>query len=321
VAAPVLFCTDVFWDQCGDQVVAIDPTIEVVRLIDDQQVPPSDLARITIAFFSPDVWPDRTADFMRACLKTERLEWLQTVAAGTDHSVYQRIRGKGVAITNGIGAAAPSIAETVMMYLLALGRDLPQLGRAQAERRWDSQVVRDLAGMRLGIVGFGAIGAAVANLADAFDMQTIGLRRTVRGDEQCEMWTTARFDDLLGWADAVVVTAPLTNETRGLFDERAFAAMRPGSWFINVGRGEIVNETALIAALDTGRIAGAGLDVFATEPLPADSPLWILTNVIITPHSSARTARTDQRAIEIFYENLRRRTAGDELINVTSAVS
>jgi D-2-hydroxyacid dehydrogenase (NADP+) len=321
MTAPVLFCTDVFWDQCGDEVVAIDPTIEVVRLIGDQPMLPSDLARITIAFFSPDVWPDRPADFMRPCLKADRLEWLQTIAAGTDHSVYQRIRDKGALVTNGVGAAAPSIAETVMMYLLALGRGLPRLGRAQAERRWDSQVIRDLAGMRLGIVGFGAIGAAIANLADAFDMETIGLRRTTRGDERRQIWGPDRFDELLGWADAIVVAAPLNGETRGLFDERAFTTMRPGSWFINVGRGEIVDEPALIAALDSDHIAGAGLDVFATEPLPADSPLWILPNVIITPHSSARTARTDQRAIEIFYENLRRRTAGDDLVNLTSAVS
>jgi phosphoglycerate dehydrogenase-like enzyme len=157
----------------------------------------------------------------------------------------------------------------------------------------------------------------VARLAGAFGVTTIGLRRSVRGDEPCEAWTNDRLFELLGWADVVVVSAPLTDETRGLFDTAAFAAMRPGSWFVNIGRGEVVDEAALIEALDSDHLGGAGLDVFATEPLPSESPLWIMPNVIITPHSSGTTDRSARRSVEIFVDNFRRRAAGEPLVNVT----
>jgi phosphoglycerate dehydrogenase-like enzyme len=315
--APVLFCTDTFWDGWGDEVVAIDPTVEVVRLVGSERITPGDLDRITVAFFSPDAWPDRSANYMGTCVRAPNLEWLHTMSAGTDHPVFSMLRDQGVTVTNSSGASAPSIAQTVMLYLLALGRDLPRLTRAQAARRWDPATSHDLHGLRLGIVGLGAIGAEVVRLADAFGMTTIGLRRTVRGDEPCETWTNDRLTDLLGWADAVVVTAPLTDATRGLFDAAAFAAMRPGAWFVNVGRGEIVDEAALVDALARDHIGGAGLDVFAVEPLPADSPLWLLPNVIVTPHSSGTTDRTHRRAIRLFLDNFRRRTNGAELLNVT----
>jgi phosphoglycerate dehydrogenase-like enzyme len=315
--APVLFCTDTFWDERGDDVVAVDPTLRVVRLVDDEHVATEDLDRITIAFFSPDTWPERASSFMGSCVRAPNLAWLQTFNAGTDHPVFDVLRERGVVITNGSGASAPSIAQTVMLYLLALSRDLPRLTRAQAERRWAPGRAVDLHGVRLGIVGLGAIGGEVARLADAFGMRTIGLRRRPTGSEPCETWTTDRFGELLGWADAIAVTAPLTDETRGLFDAGAFARMRPGAWFVNVGRGEIVDEAALVDALAGGRLGGAGLDVFATEPLPADSPLWTMPNVIVTPHSSGSTDRSNQRSVDLFVENLRRRVAGEQLLNVT----
>jgi phosphoglycerate dehydrogenase-like enzyme len=315
---PVFFCTDTFWEAHGTAVHAIDPSIEIVQLEGDRQVEPADLDRITMAFFSPDTWPDRSAKFMGICVRAPNLRWLQTFSAGTDHPVFTAIRGRGVTITNGSGASAPSIAQTVLLYLLALSRDLPALGRAQAAREWVTVRAHDLHGMRVGIVGLGAIGAEVARLADAFGMEVIGLRRSPRGDEGCETWTDDRLGELLGWADAVVVTAPLTDDTRGMFDADAFAAMRRGAWFVNVGRGEIVDEQALIDALAGGQLGGAGLDVFATEPLPAESPLWTLPNVIVTPHASGDTDRSDQRAIDIFFDNLRRHAAGDELNNVTA---
>jgi len=319
VAATVLFCTDTFWDDRGDEIVAIDPTVEVVRLVGKEHVTPSDLERITVAYFSPDTWPTRSANFMGTCLRAPHLRWLQTFSAGTDSPIFSSLRERGVTITNSSGASAPSIAQTVMLYLLAFGRDLPRLGRAQANRRWEPRPSTDLCNVRLGIVGLGAIGTEVARLAAAFGMETVGLRRSVRGDEICETWTNDRLNDLLGWADAIAVTAPLTDDTRGMFDSAAFARMRPGSWFINVGRGEIVDEAALIDALVEGHLGGAGLDVFATEPLPADNPLWLLPNVIITPHSSGTTDVSHRRQVDMFIENFRRDTAGTPLVNVTGA--
>ncbi len=318
MVATVLFCSDVFWDGYGEQVVAIDPTVEVVRLVGDGQVMGGDIERITIAFFSPDLWPSRVKAFMGVSLRAPNLRWLQSFSAGTEEAVFARLRANGVTITNAAGAAAPSIAQTVLMYLLALSRELPRLSRSQARAKWDPVTAVDLDGLRLGIVGMGAIGGEVARLAAPFGVECIGMRRTVRGDEPCETWTNDRFRELLGWAHAIAVTAPLTDDTRGLFDRAAFAAMRPGAWFVNVGRGEVVDEPALIAALQSGRLAGAGLDVFAVEPLPADSPLWTLPNVIVTPHSSGSTTRTDRRAVDLFIANFVRHARNEPLVNVTA---
>lgn len=313
----VLFCSDAFWDERGDEVTAIDPAIDVVRLVGDEHVAPGDLERITIAFFSGDTWPDRSSAFLGACTRAPNLEWLQTFSAGTDHPIFGTIRDAGATLTNSSGSSAPSIAQTVMLYLLALSRDLPGLGRAQAARRWETASAQDLDGLRLGIVGLGEIGSEVARLATAFGMDVVGLRRTVRGDEICETWTIDRLHELLGRSDAIVVAAPLNAETNGLFDATAFAAMRPGAWFVNVGRGEIVDEEAMVAALHSGHVGGAGLDVFATEPLPADSPLWAFPNVIITPHSSGTTDRSRIRSVDQFIDNFRRWTADEALRNVT----
>jgi phosphoglycerate dehydrogenase-like enzyme len=315
---PVLFCSDTFWDERGDDIVAIDPTVEVVRLVRNEHVTPSDLERITMAYFSGDTWPDRAAMFLGVCTRAPNLEWLQTFSAGTDHPVFSTIRANGTLITNSAGSAAPSIAQTALLYLLALGRDMPRLARAQAAHRWEPGRAQDLHGLRLGVVGMGEIGSEVARLAMAFGMDVIGLRRTVRGNEVCETWTDDRLPELLGWADAIVVSAPLTDQTRGLFGADAFATMRPGSWFVNVGRGGIVDESALIDALECNHLGGAGLDVFAIEPLPADSPLWRLPNVIITPHTSGSTDRSQQRSVEQFIDNFGRMARREPLRNVTT---
>lgn len=314
-----LFCSDTFWDDHGDDIVAIDPTIDVVRLVGSEHVAPADLERITIAFFSGDTWPERSGSFLGACTRAPHLEWLQSFSAGTDHPVFGAIRDRGVTVTCSAGSSAPSIAQTVMLYLLALSRDLPRLNRAQSERRWSPGPSRDLHGLRLGIVGLGEIGTEVARLARAFEMDVVGLRRTVRGDEPCETWPNEQLAELLGWADAIVVAAPLNAQTAGMFDADAFATMRRGAWFVNVGRGEIVDEVALADALSSGHLGGAGLDVFSTEPLPSTSPLWDLPNVIVTPHSSGNTDRSRQRSIEQFIDNFRRHTNGEPLRNVTSA--
>ena len=151
----VLFCSDTFWHDHGDDIVSIDPSIEVVRLVEDQHVCAEDLERITIAFFSGDTWPERAGSFLGACTRAPNLEWLQTFSAGTDHPIFGAIRGAGVTVTNSAGSSAPSIAQTVMLYLLALSRDLPRLSRAQSARRWAPGPARDLHDLRLGIVGLG----------------------------------------------------------------------------------------------------------------------------------------------------------------------
>ena len=314
----VLFCTDTFWDTAGDRIVAADPTVEIVRLVDDERVIASDVDRITAACFSADVYPDRMRSFLGVCLEAPNLRWLHTSFAGTDHPVFDTFLSRGVIVTNGIGVSAPSIAGTVMLYLLALSRDLPRWIRDQQVRHWEARRFNDLAGMRLGIVGMGAIGSEVARLATVFEMDIIGVRRRPRGDEPCTTWSADALPELLAWADAIVLSAPLTDDTRGLFDAAAFAAMRPGAWFINVGRGEVVDERALADALGSRHLGGAGLDVFTVEPLPDDSPLWSLPNVIISPHTSGITTRSYARSIDLFIDNFGRFSRHEPLRNVVT---
>ena len=317
MSGSILFCTDDCWGDCGDRLVAIDPTLEVVRLVGDEVVTSTDLDRVNIAFYSADAWPNRSTAFFTALRNLPNLRWFQTFSAGTDRPVFGKIRDLGITVTSGAGAAAPSIAHTVMLYLIALSRHLPAVTHDQANRVWNPRESVDLPGLKLGIVGLGAIGVEVARLAEPFGIDVIGLRRSVRGDEPCTTWTDDRLPELLAWADAIAVTAPLTDATRGLFDKGAFALMKPGAWFINVGRGEIVDEIALIASLSSGHLGGAGLDVFAVEPLPTDSPLWSHPNVIITPHSSGSTESARRRSTDVFVDNFQRFTNGQELVNIT----
>lgn len=311
----VLLCSDEFWDAQGDEIVAIDPTIEVVRLVGDEHVTPGDLDRVTIAIFSPDLYPLRSRQFMAAVVRCPNLQWFQGAFAGTDHPVFQSLLERGVQFNTGSGATAPAIAETVIMYLLALSRDLPAMLRDQAQRHWNQRRVVELAGLNVGIVGFGAIGHEVATRAEAMGMHVVGLRRTPDPTDRFETWSNDRLDELLGWADAIVVAAPLTDATRGMFGAAEFARMKPGAWFVNVGRGPIVDEQALVTALTDGHLGGAGLDVFDVEPLPVESPLWELDNVIITAHCSGDSDTADVRAVDIILENVRRRAAGEPLLN------
>jgi D-2-hydroxyacid dehydrogenase (NADP+) len=313
----VLLCTDTFWEQHGPAVRSVDASIDPVCLIDGQRVSDDDLERVTIAFWSPDTYPDRIKPFLRTALRAPNLRWLQSFFAGSDDPVFTTLRANGVTVTSAAGANATPIAQMVLAYLLAFGCDLARLGRAQSEHRWGTTTVVELAGKRLGIVGLGSIGAEVARLAHAHGMDVIGLRRTVTGGEPCTTWTDDRLAELLAWADVIVVAAPLTDRTRRLLGAEQFAAMRPGVWFVNVGRGEVVDEVALVSALESGHVAAAGLDVFAVEPLPHDSPLWDMPNVIVTPHVAGSSEPSDRRAVEMFIENLGRYTRGEPLRNVT----
>jgi phosphoglycerate dehydrogenase-like enzyme len=168
----------------------------------------------------------------------------------------------------------------------------------------DHQPVDELRDTTVLVVGLGEIGREVARLAEAFGMRVLSVRRS-----------EGNLDELLPQADAIVVTLPLTDETRGLIDRSRIARMREGAVFVNVGRGAVVDEEALIDALESGRLRGAALDVFAHEPLPPTSPLWDLENVIVSPHTAALSVRENERVVELFAENLRRYLAGEELLS------
>lgn len=261
-----------------------------------------------------------TDEFLAAAT---RLRWVQAWSAGVDR--YMKLPGlvenDRIVFTNMRGVHGPAIAEHAFAMLLSLTRDLGAFRDAQKKSVWDraaSDRMTTLAGRTMLVVGMGGIGTEIARRAHGFDMRVLGIVRTKREPPPFvdELGTSEDLDRLLGQADVVAVALPLTEETRGLFDARRFARFKEGSRLLNVGRGAIVDTKALLAALESGRLAGAGLDVTDPEPLPEDHPLWARDDVVITPHVSARAELTRERRWELLRENLRRFSAGEELLNV-----
>ena len=276
----------------------------------------ADLARINLAVFTPDAWVGGLgAPFFGALLRAPNARWLHMFAAGTDNPVFAQLMRQGVRLTNSAGSSATPIAHTVIMHTIALCRDARTFAIAQHEHRWAERNAVDVEGRTMGIVGLGSIGSEVARLAQHFGIRVIGMRRTPRGDEPCETWPTSRLHELLPLVDDLVLTAPLTDETHEIISARELALLRPGAHLVNIGRGQLIDEPALIAALQSGHLGGAALDVFVVEPLPADNPLWDLPNVIVTPHSAGGTPLATERAAEIFAGNLGRYLRNESLIN------
>jgi D-2-hydroxyacid dehydrogenase (NADP+) len=278
-----------------------------------------DYADIEALFFSQDIFPERTREFAIAALKAPNLRWMHTFSAGVDDAFFGALLERGVRLTTSAGAHAVPIAQTVILYLLALSRDLPGWMADQRARRWNPRDLRDLQGLHLGVVGFGPIGREVAKLGAALGMQVTGVRRAAQGDEGCPIVPLSELDGLCPQLDALVLALPLNDETRQLFDAARLAKLKPGCLFVNVGRGGLVEEPALVDALTSGALGGAGLDVFETEPLPEASPLWTLPNVIVTPHSSGANPGNGVRSAEMFLENLAAYTRGAPMRNEASA--
>ena len=286
--------------------------VEVVRFSELDKAEP---APIDAAFFSPDCYPELATDFMAAVLGASGLSWLHTFSAGTDHPIFATLIDRGVRVTNSSGGSAVPISHAVAMYLLALSRRLPETIDNQRRRQWSRLGGRDLQDSTTVVLGFGPIGQAVAQLMPAFGSRVIALRRNVDGTEPCETWPLTRLHEALAIADQLVVALPATPETIGIIGRDALDRLPDHVLIVNVGRGELIDEAALVAASLNGHIGGAALDVFSTEPLSADSPLWDLPNVIVTPHVAARTPATDAAAVDFFFTNLAHLVGGEALIN------
>ena len=261
--------------------------------------------------------------FDRLLVRAPRLAWVHSATAGVERARTPAVRARGIVITNARGVFSQPIAEYVLRMILAVSRRLPELLELQRERTWQPLEGAELRDVTIGIVGLGSIGRAVAGLARAFGCRVIATRR--RPDAPTDDGGAAAVDrllgadgleELLGESDFVVLATPLTPETEAMIDAAAISAMKPGGWLINVARGALVDERALIAALRAGRIGGAILDALVEEPLPPGSPLYDLPNVIITPHTSWSSGRVLDRSVELFCENLRRFAAGEPLHNV-----
>jgi len=234
------------------------------------------------------------------------LRWVQATFAGAGQQLaaarLSREDVDRIMWTSSVGIHATPLGEWALFGILALTKGLPRLEADKRARRWAHYPVDEARGTTVLVAGLGEIGREVARLATAFGMDVVATRRD-EGD----------LDELLPRADSVVITLPLTAETRGMFDRRRIGLMKPGAILVNIGRGPVVDEVALVDALRSGRLRGAALDVYATEPLPADSPLWELDNVILSPHTAAQSVHENERIVELFVDNLRRYLAGDEL--------
>ncbi|MDQ2998817.1 MAG: D-2-hydroxyacid dehydrogenase [Chloroflexota bacterium] len=254
--------------------------------------------------------------------RAPRLRWVQEWGAGVDWLLqHPEVAELDFTLTNASGVHAIPISEQILAYLLAFARGLPAAVRAQARHAWQPakrEQLFELAGKTMLLVGVGAIGERTAVIAAALGMRVLGIRRNPAGDLPGveAIYGPDRLYDLLPEADCVVLTVPLSHATQGMIGERELRAMKPTSYLINIGRGGTIQQPALIQALSEGWIAGAGLDVFDQEPLPATSPLWELDNVIMTAHYAGLTPAYDQRALAIFLDNLKRYRDGEPLKNV-----
>jgi D-2-hydroxyacid dehydrogenase (NADP+) len=251
------------------------------------------------------------------------LKLIQSPGAGVDFLMNTpKLVESDIIVTNTRGAHGPSIAEHVFAFLLAFNRGIPQALEWQKEKHWGREegyrALSEIKDTTVGIIGYGQIGRSVAKRARAFETEVIAVdARPGPGDENvAEVWPLERLHDLLGQSDSVVISAPYTRESRHLFDAAAFAAMKPTAYLIAISRGGIVDENALATALNSGQIAGAGVDVTEKEPLPAESPLWTARNIIITPHLAGASGPKERRCVQILHDNLVRLANGGELINV-----
>lgn len=263
--------------------------------------------------------------------------WLQLYSAGADRLFFSPLRDTDIMVTTTSGLHAINIAEYVLGMMQAWYRKLPQLLDWKQGKNWGTDAERstlyadELHGKTIGIVGYGSIGRQVARLARAYGMRVLAMQRGTNhkdtgfqfpdvGDTDGTLpqryYTFDQLHDMLQECDVIVAAVPLTKETREMFNARAFQVMKENAFFVNIARGEICDENALIAALKDKQIAGAALDVFSQEPLPSRSPLWDLPNVLMSPHNSGPTPHYNERATDIFIANLQRYLAGETMYNL-----
>jgi phosphoglycerate dehydrogenase-like enzyme len=252
----------------------------------------------------------------RAVEAGPKLKWVATIQAGVNTWPLQRMRERGLLFTNGAGLAAPAIGEFVVMGMLALVKNLKDLIGLQQERRWTPWLFGggDLSGAKVLILGYGSIGRAIGQRLEGFEVEITGVRRHPSGE--ANVIGSDDWRGRLGEFDWIVLAAASTTETRGMIGPDELAAMKPTARIVNIARGDLIDQAALIAALQAGRLGGALLDVTHPEPPPKDDPIWSAPSVLLTSHSSAVSATFYKRAAALFLDNLHRYRAGQPLRNV-----
>jgi phosphoglycerate dehydrogenase-like enzyme len=249
-----------------------------------------------------------------------QLRFIQAIGAGTDQFPLEELKKRGIRLTSARGVNYRAVAEHAMALILALSRRLPEARDNQARRVWRGMIgdlsrrEDELGGKMLLVVGLGQIGGRLAQLAKAFDMRVVGLRRDPAAGRGAadSVHTMSEFKSLLPEADFVALACPLTKETEKLVDAEKLGRMKPSAYLVNIARGRVVDEAALVEALAARRIAGAGIDVTAEEPLAPNSPLWEMEHVLLTPHTAGETRRYEDNVIEILRDNLERLQRGEE---------
>jgi D-2-hydroxyacid dehydrogenase (NADP+) len=301
--------------ELAERIRARWPEMRVVHLPDydglDAELPDTDIfAGFTL----------RPEQFLTA----RKLKWIHCTAAAVTQLMYPEIRGSSVEVTNSSGIHGIPMSEHAIGILVALARRFPDCFRYQERNHWAAQELwsapvrpRELHGQVLLCIGFGAVGRAVARVARALGMRVMGVTRSGQGDSKLaeRIFPISKIAEALPLADFILLAAPETAETQGLIGAREFALMKPTAYFINVARGSLVDEGAMIAALERGTIAGASVDVTTEEPLPPESSLWKAKNLFITPHVSAVSDQLWERQTELLMENLERWFDGRELVN------
>ncbi len=296
------------------------------------QLTPEQTAHIEAAYYSRDIWEGTEKSVLSPAARAfwaiidraQNLKWMAVYSAGMDQQRYVDAMKRGVRLTSSAGAQAEAVGLACVTGVLALARGVPHWLAAQQRREWSPlrgrDVPPDIPGQTAVIVGTGYIGSVIARVLQAAGMKTIGIRRSVAPANYFDqMLPPTALDGLLPACDWLVIACPLAPETRNLIDARRLALMKPTAGIANIARGEIVDEAALVAALQAGRLRHAYLDVFHTEPLPAESPLWRLPNVLISPHNAGASTGTYARGVEIFLRNLDSYLTGRVLENEARA--
>jgi len=286
----------------------------------DERLDDDALAAVELACFTGE-WrtdPVFTRRFFGALLRAPNLRWVHLPNAGVDDPVFARLLARGVRLTTSSAAKGEPIAQSAIAGLLAIARGFPAWSDAQRRREWrpHEPAPPDLRGQAMVVVGVGSIGGAVARIARAIGLRVVGVRRSPRraDDPVDEIVPPARLGEVAAAADWLVLACPLVAETRGLVDAALLGRLPRGAGLVNVARGAVVDEPALVAALRSGHLRGAYLDVFAEEPLPARSPLWELPGVIVTPHDAGASAGNAGRVAGLFLDNLDRWLSGAPLV-------
>ena len=265
-------------------------------------------------------WGAKRDALSQLLARAPKLRWIHSRSAGLDSMMFPALVESPVPLTNGRGVFSQSLGEFIIGGVLFFAKDMPRMLRSQKEGRWDPFDVLEIRGQTLGIVGYGDIGRAIAKRASALEMKVLAMRRRPElssGDPYVsELFGFDQKKEMIERCDYVVSALPLTPETRNFLSTEDFAAMKPSAVFMNVGRGPVVDEPALIAALQNGTIKGAALDVFAVEPLPAGHPFFSMENVLMSAHCADNTAEWLNDAMRFFYQNLDRFANGQPLLNV-----